>query len=159
MLLRKQTSYTQTFRATLDFTPSRSGYEAGVAIWWSIAAYASISVRLAANGNGREVHVRLPGAAEEAVCFSFPPWSFYSFYPPPKENEDSMSNLFLYSQKLKLTSSSSAKTPRPTLLPTPLLPSPSPSPPAPSITPSTTNSTRTTAPLSPPPSRLSPLPL
>ncbi|KAF7562943.1 hypothetical protein G7046_g1178 [Stylonectria norvegica] len=44
MLLRKQTGYTQTFRAKLEFDPRVRGYEAGAVLWWSRFSYASVGV-------------------------------------------------------------------------------------------------------------------
>ncbi|KAH6657776.1 glycosyl hydrolase [Truncatella angustata] len=46
MLLRKQSSYTETFHAKLQFNPSETGYEAGVVLWWSQYSYASIGITL-----------------------------------------------------------------------------------------------------------------
>ncbi|KAI5460362.1 glycosyl hydrolase [Mariannaea sp. PMI_226] len=44
MLLRKQTSYNQTFHATMEFSPRKAGYEAGVVIWWNQYSYAAIGI-------------------------------------------------------------------------------------------------------------------
>ncbi|KAL1851007.1 hypothetical protein VTK73DRAFT_9562 [Phialemonium thermophilum] len=44
LLLRKQTSYNQTFCIKLDFRPTRPGYEAGGVLWWNQYSYASIGV-------------------------------------------------------------------------------------------------------------------
>jgi hypothetical protein len=44
MLLRKQTSYSQVFRAKMEFKPTVRGYEAGVVLWWSQYSYASLGV-------------------------------------------------------------------------------------------------------------------
>lgn len=46
MLLRKQSSYTETFHAKLQFKPDQTGYEAGVVLWWSQYSYASIGITL-----------------------------------------------------------------------------------------------------------------
>ncbi|KAK6204208.1 hypothetical protein LQW54_008327 [Pestalotiopsis sp. IQ-011] len=46
MLLRKQSSYTETFHAKLQFRPDQTGYEAGVVLWWSQYSYASIGITL-----------------------------------------------------------------------------------------------------------------
>lgn len=46
MLLRKQSSYTETFHAKLQFEPDQTGYEAGVVLWWSQYSYASIGITL-----------------------------------------------------------------------------------------------------------------
>lgn len=55
MLLRKQTSYTQTFETTLDFTPSRPGYEAGLVLWWNVFSYATVGVTLVELPDGEKV--------------------------------------------------------------------------------------------------------
>jgi beta-xylosidase len=63
MLLRKQTDFYQTFQATLDFQPSRVGYEAGIAVWYSMYSYASIGIGIASHetgAEGRAVVVKLP---------------------------------------------------------------------------------------------------
>jgi beta-xylosidase len=44
LLLRKQESYDDKFSATLEFNPSRKGYEAGITVWWSMYSYASIGI-------------------------------------------------------------------------------------------------------------------
>lgn len=44
LLLRKQESFHDRFSATLEFTPSRKGYEAGISVWWSMYSFASIGV-------------------------------------------------------------------------------------------------------------------
>ncbi|KAM0551307.1 hypothetical protein ACHAPJ_008411 [Fusarium lateritium] len=44
MLLRKQTSYNQIFRAKMEFKPTIRGYEAGIVLWWSNYSYASLGV-------------------------------------------------------------------------------------------------------------------
>lgn len=44
MLLRKQTSYDQTFRATVEFNPTVRGYEAGIVLWWSQYSYATVGI-------------------------------------------------------------------------------------------------------------------
>lgn len=45
MLLRKQTSYFQTFEVTMEFNAQRLGCEAGLVLWWSQFSYATIGVR------------------------------------------------------------------------------------------------------------------
>lgn len=52
MLLRKQTRYRQTFRATMAFGPSKCGYEAGVVLWWSPFAHAALGVARVEGGPG-----------------------------------------------------------------------------------------------------------
>ena len=44
LLLRKQESFHDHFSATLDFRPSRKGYEAGVTVWWNMYSFASIGI-------------------------------------------------------------------------------------------------------------------
>ncbi|KAF3037903.1 hypothetical protein E8E11_006116 [Didymella keratinophila] len=44
LLLRKQESFIDRFSATLEFSPSRKGYEAGITVWWSMYSFASIGV-------------------------------------------------------------------------------------------------------------------
>lgn len=44
LLLRKQESYHDNFSTTLEFKPSRKGYEAGLTVWWSMYSYASIGI-------------------------------------------------------------------------------------------------------------------
>lgn len=44
LLLRKQESFNDRFSATLEFKPSRKGYEAGISVWWSMYSFASIGV-------------------------------------------------------------------------------------------------------------------
>lgn len=45
MLLRKQTSYFQTFEVTMEFKSQKLGCEAGLVLWWSQFSYATIGVR------------------------------------------------------------------------------------------------------------------
>ncbi|WYZ43831.1 hypothetical protein EsH8_VII_000267 [Colletotrichum jinshuiense] len=44
MLLRKQSSYNEIFRAKMLFKPSRAGYESGVVVYWSQYSYATIGI-------------------------------------------------------------------------------------------------------------------
>ena len=63
MLLRKQTAFHQRFQATLDFEPSREGYEAGIVVWWSMYSFASIGLAIASSPAGpkkKVVVLRLP---------------------------------------------------------------------------------------------------
>lgn len=46
MLLRKQTSYNETFQAKMQFNPRKHGYEAGIALWWSQFSHATIGITL-----------------------------------------------------------------------------------------------------------------
>ena len=60
LLLRKQTALQQAFHATLDFSPSKKGYEAGIVVFWSSYSYGSIGIRLNAAGDKRVIIVRTP---------------------------------------------------------------------------------------------------
>ncbi|CAJ2500586.1 Uu.00g034390.m01.CDS01 [Anthostomella pinea] len=55
MLLRKQSSYTETFEANMQFNPRKPGYEAGVVVWWSQYSYASIGVTMHETATGEQV--------------------------------------------------------------------------------------------------------
>ncbi|KAJ4299801.1 hypothetical protein N0V90_005047 [Kalmusia sp. IMI 367209] len=55
MLLRKQSSYLETFDATLDFQPRKAGYEAGIVVWWSMYSYATIGIGAVEGGDGKVV--------------------------------------------------------------------------------------------------------
>lgn len=52
MLLRKQTSYFQTFEVTMEFDPRRVGYEAGIVLWWNQFSYATVGVTFGATPSG-----------------------------------------------------------------------------------------------------------
>lgn len=63
MLLRKQTTYDQSFSVTLEFNPSRVGYEAGIVLWWNSFSYATVGVTLVELPSGERVHtvvMRIP---------------------------------------------------------------------------------------------------
>ncbi|KZM18646.1 uncharacterized protein EKO05_0001188 [Ascochyta rabiei] len=51
LLLRKQESYHDQFSATLEFKPSRKGYEAGVTVWWSMYSFGSIGITAVVHEN------------------------------------------------------------------------------------------------------------
>uniref|UniRef100_A0A0D2XJI8 Beta-xylosidase C-terminal Concanavalin A-like domain-containing protein n=1 Tax=Fusarium oxysporum (strain Fo5176) TaxID=660025 RepID=A0A0D2XJI8_FUSOF len=53
MLLRKQTSYNQTFKVKMEFKPTVRGYEAGAVLWWSQHSYASLGVKASQNDDGK----------------------------------------------------------------------------------------------------------
>lgn len=55
MLLRKQTAYLQSFETTLEFNPTRVGYEAGLVLWYNQFSYATIGVTLFELPNGEKV--------------------------------------------------------------------------------------------------------
>ncbi|KAI1056506.1 hypothetical protein LB507_002278 [Fusarium sp. FIESC RH6] len=55
MLLRKQTSYNQIFRAKMEFKLTVRGYEAGVVLWWSQYSYASFGTVATLGDNGKLV--------------------------------------------------------------------------------------------------------
>ncbi|KAG8622890.1 hypothetical protein KVT40_009401 [Elsinoe batatas] len=44
MLLRKQSEYTDSFHVKMQFSPSRSGYEAGIVLWWNQFSYSTIGL-------------------------------------------------------------------------------------------------------------------
>ncbi|KAK2597093.1 hypothetical protein N8I77_012961 [Diaporthe amygdali] len=46
MLLRKQTSFYQTFGVTMEFNPLQADCEAGLVLWWNQFSYAAIGVTL-----------------------------------------------------------------------------------------------------------------
>ncbi|KAI1879924.1 hypothetical protein JX265_001545 [Neoarthrinium moseri] len=58
MLLRKQTSYHETFHATMYFDPTQTGYEAGMVLWWSQFSFATIGVTLHGGSEGQGAPVR-----------------------------------------------------------------------------------------------------
>ncbi|KAF3762225.1 family 43 glycoside hydrolase [Cryphonectria parasitica EP155] len=73
MLLRKQTAYTQTFQATMGFSPSKLGYEAGVVLWWSQFSYATVGVTLVELPDGEKVQTivrRSPGGRAGVIHVS-----------------------------------------------------------------------------------------
>lgn len=55
MLLRKQTALAQALEATMEFAPSRVGYEAGVVLWWNQFSYATVGVTLLELPDGERV--------------------------------------------------------------------------------------------------------
>lgn len=55
MLLRKQTALAQSFQATMEFAPSRVGYEAGIVLWWNQFSYATVGVTLLELPDGERV--------------------------------------------------------------------------------------------------------
>ncbi len=54
MLLRKQTSYNERFRASLAFSPRKVGYEAGIALWGNQYSYATVGVTRVALKNATQ---------------------------------------------------------------------------------------------------------
>ncbi|KAI1282832.1 glycoside hydrolase family 43 protein [Xylaria sp. FL0933] len=54
MLLRKQSSYSESFEAKLQFSPRRAGYEAGIVLWWSQYSYATYGLTLRERSGGGE---------------------------------------------------------------------------------------------------------
>jgi hypothetical protein len=48
-------SYTESFHATLQFNPRKTGYEAGIVLWWSQYSHAAIGIRKIRTKDGREV--------------------------------------------------------------------------------------------------------
>ncbi|EGU82621.1 hypothetical protein FOPG_07675 [Fusarium oxysporum f. sp. conglutinans race 2 54008] len=64
MLLRKQTSYNQTFKVKMEFKPTVRGYEAGAVLWWSQHSYASLGVKASQNDDGKiKTKISYKGAA------------------------------------------------------------------------------------------------
>ncbi len=61
MILRKQTAVKQTFCATLEFSPSKMGYEAGIVVWWSMYSYLSIGITNK-DTVGKNIMIRCPGS-------------------------------------------------------------------------------------------------
>ncbi|KAH6886378.1 glycosyl hydrolase [Thelonectria olida] len=73
MLLRKQTSYSQTFYVTMEFNPRKVGYEAGVVVWWSQYSYAAIGVLVVEEEGGklrRKAMIREPGRPKDKAIES-----------------------------------------------------------------------------------------
>ncbi|KAI1132767.1 glycoside hydrolase family 43 protein [Nemania abortiva] len=54
MLLRKQSSYTESFEVKMQFTPRKAGYEAGIVVWWSQYSYATYGLTLSERSNGEQ---------------------------------------------------------------------------------------------------------
>ena len=54
LLLRKQSSYKDIFRAKMSFKPSRTGYESGVTLWWNQYSFASIGLGVVEPSEGAE---------------------------------------------------------------------------------------------------------
>ena len=50
MVLRKQTTFNGRWRATVSFEPGGAGEAAGVGVWWSKWANATLFIRRAADG-------------------------------------------------------------------------------------------------------------
>jgi beta-xylosidase len=60
MLVRKQSIRDGTWTTRLDFNPSKPTYEAGMVLYWNLYTFASIGVRRAASGAGREIRFTHP---------------------------------------------------------------------------------------------------
>lgn len=74
LLLRKQTEYCDSFHATLDFKPTKAGYEAGITIYWSPFSYATIGIA-AVEHNGSTVPtvvIRKPMGSAGAFSTQYP---------------------------------------------------------------------------------------
>ncbi|GAW25769.1 putative xylosidase arabinosidase [Rosellinia necatrix] len=54
MLLRKQSSYAESFEAKMQFRPRKTGYEAGIVIWWNQYSYASYGLVLCEGSDGEQ---------------------------------------------------------------------------------------------------------
>lgn len=75
MLLRKQTSFFQTFEVTMEFNPQQVGAEAGLVLWWSQFSYATIGIRLGgAPDDSKRSHIacRRPKGQPGEFHVSFP---------------------------------------------------------------------------------------
>lgn len=73
MLLRKQSSYTESFEVKMEFSPRKAGYEAGVLLWWSQYSYATYGLTLHERPNGEKALVAVSRAptgkpGEVTVC-------------------------------------------------------------------------------------------
>lgn len=44
MLLRKQLSHNECFQTKMVFKPQKSGYEAGMVLWWNQFSYSTIGI-------------------------------------------------------------------------------------------------------------------
>ncbi|KAI1115731.1 glycoside hydrolase family 43 protein [Nemania sp. NC0429] len=55
MLLRKQSSYTESFEAKMQFNPRKAGYEAGIVVWWSQYSYATYGLTLRKRVGGEQI--------------------------------------------------------------------------------------------------------
>lgn len=79
MLLRKQTAYDQSFGVTLEFNPSRVGYEAGIVLWWTQHSYATVGITLVELPSGEKVQTvvrRMPTTGSDGsalVCHPISP--------------------------------------------------------------------------------------
>jgi beta-xylosidase len=54
MLLRKQSSYTESFEVKMQFSPRKAGYEAGIVVWWNQYLYAAYGLTLRESSNGKQ---------------------------------------------------------------------------------------------------------
>ncbi|KAI0015858.1 beta-xylosidase [Xylariomycetidae sp. FL0641] len=90
LLLRKQTSYTETFQAKLEFNPRKTGYEAGMVLWWSQYSYASVGFALheTEGGTYKTIVVRQPSGQAGVMKTSYP---LLAKDPPSKLSTDALS--------------------------------------------------------------------
>ncbi|KFA50105.1 hypothetical protein S40293_06381 [Stachybotrys chartarum IBT 40293] len=76
LLLRKQSSYNETFSARLSFRPSRLGYEAGVVLWWNQYSHAAVGVASVKLSNDAQplptVVLREPTGKNGDIKISYP---------------------------------------------------------------------------------------
>ncbi|KAI0873843.1 glycoside hydrolase family 43 protein [Hypoxylon argillaceum] len=75
MLLRKQSSYTESFEVKMEFSPRKAGYEAGVLLWWSQYSYATYGLTLHERPNGEKALVavsRAPTGKPGEVTIRYP---------------------------------------------------------------------------------------
>ena len=74
LFFRKQEDFHDRFSTTLEFNPSRKGYEAGITVWWSMYSFASISITAIVHG-GRlrpTVLFRQPTAMAGKLTTTYP---------------------------------------------------------------------------------------
>ncbi|KAI3324801.1 glycoside hydrolase family 43 protein [Xylariaceae sp. AK1471] len=75
MLLRKQSSYTESFEVKIQFSPRKPGYEAGIVVWWSQYSYATYGLTLHERLDGKPVLMmtcRVPTGEAGEVSLSYP---------------------------------------------------------------------------------------
>lgn len=66
-LFQKQTAFQGEWRVSIDYPEVEAGHEAGVTIWWSKRAFASLGTRGTKGGEGRELVFRVSGRDGEAA--------------------------------------------------------------------------------------------
>ncbi|KAI0160635.1 glycoside hydrolase family 43 protein [Xylariaceae sp. FL1272] len=74
MLLRKQSSYSEVFEVKMRFDPRSSRYEAGVILWWSQYSYATCSLVLKKDREGKLIRAIKWQRPESTPGRSFSCW-------------------------------------------------------------------------------------